>query len=101
MKNEILRFRVMALIAGVMSLLLWFVYLPVKYLLDNPDLLSNVMWIPMAHGYLYCLCAHSYPICRQSQVVVDEDAWSNFGWNIANCIYCCGAPRCSYIFVNS
>jgi hypothetical protein len=39
MKNEILRFRVMALIAGVMSLLLWFVYLPVKYLLDNPDLL--------------------------------------------------------------
>ena len=53
MKNEILRFRVMALIAGVMSLLLWFVYLPVKYLLDNPDLLSNVMWIPMAHGYLY------------------------------------------------
>ena len=53
MKNEILRFRVMALIAGVMSLLLWFLYLPVKYLLDNPDLLSNVMWIPMAHGYLY------------------------------------------------
>ena len=53
MKNEILRFRVMALIAGVMSLLLWFVYLPVKYLLDNPDLLTNVMWIPMAHGYLY------------------------------------------------
>jgi integral membrane protein len=53
MKNEILRFRVMALIAGVMSLLLWFVYLPVKYLLDKPDLLSNVMWIPMAHGYLY------------------------------------------------
>ena len=53
MKNEILRFRVMALIAGVMSFLLWFVYLPVKYLLDNPDLLSNVMWIPMAHGYLY------------------------------------------------
>jgi integral membrane protein len=53
MKNEILRFRVMALIAGVMSLLLWFVYLPVKYLLDNPDLLSNVIWIPMVHGYLY------------------------------------------------
>jgi len=53
MKNEILRFRVMALIAGVMSLLLWFVYLPIKYLLDNPDLLSNVIWIPMVHGYLY------------------------------------------------
>ncbi len=53
MKNEILRFRVMALIAGVMSLLLWFLYLPVKCLFDNPDLLSNVMWIPMAHGYLY------------------------------------------------
>ena len=29
------RFRIMALVAGVMSLLLWFVYMPVKYLLDN------------------------------------------------------------------
>ncbi len=53
MKNEILRFRVMALIAGVMSLLLWFVYMPIKLKWIAPELLSNFTWIPMVHGYLY------------------------------------------------
>ncbi len=43
----------MALIAGVMSLLLWFVYLPVKYIFDAPGLHSSTVWIPMVHGYLY------------------------------------------------
>lgn len=47
------RFRVMALVSGVMSLLLWFVYMPVKYLMDNPDLHNATIWIPMVHGYLY------------------------------------------------
>ena len=53
MSGAILRFRVMALIAGTMSLLLWFVYMPAKYLLDNPSLHENTIWIPMVHGYLY------------------------------------------------
>ena len=53
MKSAILRFRVMAIIAGVMSLLLWFVYMPIKYVFDAPDLHSSVIWIPMVHGYLY------------------------------------------------
>ena len=53
MKGVVLRFRVMALLAGVMSLLLWFVELPVVYLLDNPDLAENVKWIPFVHGYVY------------------------------------------------
>ncbi|TRZ58248.1 MAG: DUF3817 domain-containing protein [Streptomycetaceae bacterium] len=53
MKSAILRFRVMAIIAGVMSLLLWFVYMPIKYIFEAPDLHSSIIWIPMVHGYLY------------------------------------------------
>lgn len=32
------RFRFMAVLAGIMSLLLWFVELPVVYLMDAPEL---------------------------------------------------------------
>ncbi|CAB4931530.1 unannotated protein [freshwater metagenome] len=53
MKSAILRFRIMAIVAGVMSLLLWFVYMPIKYLFDAPDLHAAIIWIPMVHGYLY------------------------------------------------
>ena len=53
MKSVISRYRVMAIVSGVMSLLLWFIYMPVKYLMDNPDLHDATIWIPMVHGYLY------------------------------------------------
>ena len=53
MSGAILRFRVMALIAGTMSLLLWFVYMPAKDLVDNPTFHDYTIWIPMVHGYLY------------------------------------------------
>ena len=53
MKSVVLRFRVMAIIAGLMSLLLWFVYMPVKYIFEAPELHSSIIWIPMVHGYLY------------------------------------------------
>ena len=53
MKSAILRFRVMAIISGVMSLLLWFVYMPVKYIFNAPELHSKIIWIPIVHGYLY------------------------------------------------
>ena len=53
MSGSIKRYRVMAIISGIMSLLLWFVYMPVKYLFDLPDLHSATVWIPMVHGYLY------------------------------------------------
>jgi integral membrane protein len=53
MKSTLKRFRVMAIVSGVMSLLLWFVYMPVKYLFDLPDMQSAIIWIPMVHGYLY------------------------------------------------
>jgi integral membrane protein len=53
MSGVLMRFRVMAIIAGVMSLLLWFGYMPAKYLLDNPSLLDLLTWVPIVHGYLY------------------------------------------------
>jgi len=53
MKFAVLRFRVMAIVSGLMSLLLWFVYMPVKYIFDAPELHSSIIWIPMVHGYLY------------------------------------------------
>ena len=53
MNGVIKRYRVMAYAAGVMSLLLWFVELPVVYLLDSPNLAEKVKWIPFVHGYVY------------------------------------------------
>ena len=54
MKFDLLtRFRVMAIVAGIMSLLLWFVYMPVKYILNDESLHQATIWIPMVHGYLY------------------------------------------------
>ena len=43
----------MAFAAGIMSLLLWFVELPVVYLLDDSELAAKVKWIPFVHGYVY------------------------------------------------
>jgi hypothetical protein len=50
MSGVLMRFRVMAIIAGVLSLLLWFGYMPAKYLLDSPTLLDSVRWVPLVHG---------------------------------------------------
>ncbi|MDP5051449.1 MAG: DUF3817 domain-containing protein [Candidatus Planktophila sp.] len=53
MISSVKRFRFMALVAGVMSLLLWFVDLPVVYLFNNPDWKAAVAWIPFVHGWIY------------------------------------------------
>ena len=53
MAGTVTRYRVMAVVSGVMSLLLWFVYVPIKAFSSNPDLHSQLVWIPMVHGYLY------------------------------------------------
>ena len=53
MSGVLMRFRVMAIIAGVMSLLLWFGYMPAKYILGNPSLIDLLTWVPIVHGYLY------------------------------------------------
>ena len=57
------RFRFMALWAGVMSLLLWFVDLPIKWWVHNDALHSKVVWIPIVHGFtypIYVLAAFHY-----------------------------------------
>ena len=53
MNGVIKRYRYMAFAAGIMSLLLWFVELPVVYLMDDPDLAAKVKSIPFVHGYVY------------------------------------------------
>ena len=55
MSGAIKRYRVMALAAGVMSLLLWFVDLPVAYLFNNEDWKAAVAWIPFVHGWVYAV----------------------------------------------
>jgi hypothetical protein len=55
MSGTIKRYRVMAVFSGIMSLLLWFVELPVKHLLHNDSLASSLTWIPIVHGYTYPL----------------------------------------------
>ncbi len=55
MSNSVKRFRFMAIIAGIMSILLWFVDLPVVYIFDNPDWKAAVAWIPFVHGWIYAV----------------------------------------------
>jgi len=55
MSGAIKRYRYMALVAGVMSLLLWFVDLPVAYLFNNEDWKAAVAWIPFVHGWVYAV----------------------------------------------
>jgi integral membrane protein len=53
MNGVILRFRAMAIWAGVMSLLLWFAYMPAKYLVSDPTFYESFIWIPIVHGFTY------------------------------------------------
>jgi len=55
MSGAIKRYRFMALVAGVMSLLLWFVDIPVMYVFDNPDWKAAVAWLPFVHGWVYAV----------------------------------------------
>ena len=47
-----IRFRIMAIYAGVMSLLLWFVSIPTHYIFFK-DLYEYVSWISLLHGFTY------------------------------------------------
>ncbi|MSV64660.1 MAG: DUF3817 domain-containing protein [Actinobacteria bacterium] len=55
MGGTLLRFRIMALFSGTMMILLCFVEIPVKHLMHNPGLASNLVWIPVVHGFTYPL----------------------------------------------
>jgi len=53
MNGVIMRFRIMAIWAGVMSLLLWFIYMPAKYLVSDESFYERFIWIPIVHGFTY------------------------------------------------
>ena len=55
MRSVLSRYRIMCFAAGVMSLLLWFVELPVKYVFDLPTIEAKLNWIPIVHGYVYAI----------------------------------------------
>lgn len=58
------RFRIMAIYAGVMSLLLWFVSIPTHYLIFK-DTYQYLSWISLLHGFtypIYVLAAFHYCI---------------------------------------
>lgn len=54
-KGALNRFRVMANVMGVMSLLLWFVYLPIKIAAHNGDVAAGIRLIGMVHGFAYII----------------------------------------------
>ena len=53
MDGAIKRFRFMALWAGTFSLLLWFLYMPAKYLITDSNFYQNLIWISIIHGFTY------------------------------------------------
>ena len=53
MNGVITRFRIMAIWAGVLSLLLWFIYMPAKYLVSDESFYERFIWIPIVHGFTY------------------------------------------------
>jgi len=53
MKSAVFRFRVMAIICGVFSLILWFFYMPAKYGFHLERTQPNIIWITQIHGALY------------------------------------------------
>ena len=78
MSGTIKRYRFMAIFSGIMSLLLWFVELPVKHLFHNDSLASSLAWIPIVHGYtypLYVLAAINFGLRAKLSL-------QNLGWFI-------------------
>ena len=47
------RFRLMAILCGVNLLLLIFIYMPAKHIFHVVDTHQWMVFIPVAHGYLY------------------------------------------------
>lgn len=52
LRGALTRFRVMAFVSGAMSLLLWFVDVPVT-IFGSDSWHEKVVWIPLIHGYTY------------------------------------------------
>lgn len=52
-KSALTRFRFMANLMGVMSLLLWFVYMPIKLTATHDNIPQAIRAIGMIHGFAY------------------------------------------------
>jgi hypothetical protein len=52
LNGAMIRFRIMAIYAGVLSLLLWFVSIPTHYFIFK-DFHQYVSWISLLHGFTY------------------------------------------------
>ena len=63
LEGAMARYRIMAIWAGVMSLLLWFVQVPIHTFSHNTSLQNKLVWIALVHGYtypIYVLTAFQY-----------------------------------------
>lgn len=72
MSGIIFRFRVMAIWAGVMSLLLWFGYMPAKYFVSSDTFYESFIWIPIVHGFtypIYLLAALHLAIAQRKSLI--------------------------------
>ena len=72
MSGIIFRFRVMAIWAGVMSLLLWFGYMLAKYLVSSDTFYESFIWIPIVHGFtypIYLLAALHLAIAQRKSLI--------------------------------
>ena len=62
LSGAMIRFRIMAIYAGIMSLLLWFVNVPTHYLIFK-GAYEYLSWISLLHGFtypIYVLAAFHY-----------------------------------------
>jgi hypothetical protein len=77
MSGAIIRFRFMAIFAGAMSLLLWFAYMPAKYLVIYLD--SNCSWIHLSSLFAGNLATlfHEAKIFNQHRLV-------HVGWHLTD-----------------
>ena len=83
MNGVILRFRIMAIWAGVMSLLLWFGYMPAKYLIDSDTFYQSFIWIPILHGFtypIYLLAALHLAIAQRKSLLSTALSKSSFSF---------------------
>jgi hypothetical protein len=63
MKNAVLRFRIMALICGVLSLILWFFYMPAKYIFHVLAALQlSVKMRKSMSGLIWMILAGTLPV---------------------------------------
>ena len=72
MNGVITRFRITAIWAGVMSLLLWFIYMPAKYLVSDESFYERFIWIPIVHGFsypIYLLAALNLCIMKRKSLI--------------------------------